>query len=120
MENSVTTWNALIKDAYRNQDLIKFRLSDDPEATDLLPFLGHQMKTKRLRKKFLKQPFRYWKLLPKAIHKEFVSKMLTRPLARRLWQSDLTSKTFIIERIPADGPETNVEVSSVEQSATCS
>jgi hypothetical protein len=62
------------------------RLPDDPEISDLLPFLGGRMKSKRLRKKFLNNHQRYWMLLPRSVYDEFLGKILGRPLANEVFR----------------------------------
>lgn len=69
------------------------KLPDNPELADLLPYLFHRMKTKRLRKKFLQHHTRYWNLLPRSIYDEFLGKRLGRPLAEVIF-SKLSEEGF--------------------------
>jgi len=73
--------------------ILEYKLPDNPEVIDLLPYLFHRMKTKRLRKKFLQHHTRYWKFLPHSIHDEFLGKILCRPLAEVIF-SKLSENGF--------------------------
>ena len=98
----------------------KCRLPEDPELTDLLPFLFKRMKTKRLRKKFLKNHQKYWNLLPHAIYNEFLGKVLGRPLAQvvlsKLSQEGFARRVLQVSVVEEsiNGSEIDVKISGIE------
>lgn len=65
----------LIEDVLSKQ-IVKHVLSNNPTSNELLGFVRLNIKKKRLRKKFLKNPMFYRNRLPKQIVNEYTSKKL--------------------------------------------
>jgi hypothetical protein len=59
----------------------QFKLSAFPTNEELLPYVRLNLKRRRLKKKFLKEPMFYRKRLPNKIVKEFTMKKLSQALA---------------------------------------
>lgn len=77
----------------------KYRLPSQATAIDLLPFLHGRMRTKRLRKKFLKNVGYYSKLLPESVYWEYVSKHLTKSMAGFIFDR-LNTESFARKILP--------------------
>jgi hypothetical protein len=61
---------------YLNRKTEDWVLSSNPVSEELIPYVRLNIKSKRLRKKFLKNPMFYRKRLKKKIVSEYMSKLL--------------------------------------------
>lgn len=83
-----------------------WKLPQHPAREDLLPFLTG-LKTKRLRKKFLRNPFRYTpRFLPRKIWNEYLGKCLVAPVSKQVYSTlsepTISSRIMKIEPLEDD------------------
>lgn len=79
-------------------------LSLDPTSEELLSYVRLNIKRKRLRKKFLKQPMFYKKRLPQRIVTEYCSKSLGNVCREAVWdvmnRESFARKVFLVQPLP--------------------
>jgi hypothetical protein len=108
MEINATNYNELLTAVrvFTGSKIKKCYLPENPAKEDLIPYLYGQMRTKRLKKKFLKNPGRYRMMLPYAVYTEYLGKILVQPLIQNTSNS---GKWENLGQVMAEGIRQRIE-----------
>jgi len=78
-------------------------LTDSPSSEELLPYVSLNIRKKKIRRKFLKNPMFYKERLPKRIVSEYTNKLLCNSLSTALKvvmnRDGIARRTFLIETV---------------------
>jgi hypothetical protein len=72
-------------------------LPDEPTHEDLMPFSKIRLRKKRMRKKFLKSPFKY---VSRRIWREYFAKLMVSPIRRALNYQGIGRQLLMVEELP--------------------